>query len=76
MNRVKFVFICIFLALMFNPLFSAEVSEKQDIAIFGLTHYDHDIPQGVLGYTDSSINHIFINLKRFSVIGYGDYRLE
>ncbi|UCB45175.1 MAG: hypothetical protein JSV25_13305 [Spirochaetota bacterium] len=76
MNRVKFVFICIFLALLFNPLFSAEVSEKQDIAIFGLTHYDHDIPQGVLGYTDSSINHIFINLKRFTVIGYGDYRLE
>jgi hypothetical protein len=58
------------------PLYSAEVSERQDIAIFGLTYYSHKIPDDVLGYVDSSINHIFVNLKRFNVLGYGDYRME
>ncbi len=57
-------------------LFSAEVSERQDLAIFGLTYYSYNIPDGVLGYVDSSINHVFVNLKRFNVLGYGNYRME
>ena len=58
------------------PLYSAEVSERQDLAIFGLTYYSYKIPDDVLGYVDSSINHVFVNLKRFNVIGYGNYRME
>ncbi len=57
-------------------LFSAEVSERRDLAIFGLTYYSYNIPDGVLGYVDSSINHVFVNLKRFNVLGYGNYRME
>ena len=58
------------------PLFCAEVSEKQDIAIFGLTARTFDIPTEVLQYIDSSMNNVFVNLKRFNVLGYGDYRIE
>jgi hypothetical protein len=57
-------------------VFSAEVSEEQDIAIFGLTTYEYNVPGDVIGYVHSSINHEFVTLKRFNVIGYGDYRLE
>ena len=57
-------------------LFSVEVSEKQDIAIFGLTYYSYEVPEDVLGYIDSSINHQFVGLKRFNVLGYDNYRLE
>jgi hypothetical protein len=57
-------------------LFSAEVTEQQDLAIFGLTHYSYNIPDDVLVYVDSSINHVFVNLKRFNVLGYGNYRME
>ncbi|RKY01448.1 MAG: hypothetical protein DRP54_03705, partial [Spirochaetes bacterium] len=56
--------------------FGAEVSEKQDIAIFGLTYYNYSIPSEILGYIDSSISNVFINLKRFNVLGYGNYRIE
>jgi hypothetical protein len=58
------------------PLFCAEVSKKQDIAIFGLTARTFDIPTDVLQYIDSSMNNVFVNLKRFNVLGYGDYRIE
>jgi hypothetical protein len=56
--------------------FSAEVSEKMDIAIFGLTYYSYDIPDNVLGYIDSSVKHEFVGLKRFNILGYGEYRME
>jgi len=58
------------------PLFCAEVSKKQDIAIFGLTARTFDIPTDVLQYIDSSMNNVFVNLKRFNVLGFGDYRIE
>jgi hypothetical protein len=58
------------------PLFSAEVSEKKDIAIFGLAARTFDIPTDVIPYIDNSINNAFVNLKRFNVLGYGDYRIE
>ncbi|MFW6138484.1 MAG: hypothetical protein ACOC7U_04850, partial [Spirochaetota bacterium] len=63
-----FLFPCIVLGV--------EVSEKKDIAIFGVTRYSYNIPDEVLGYTDTSINNVFTNLKRFSVLGYGDYRIK
>jgi len=76
MDKIFFAVGILLFILSVTPLFSAEVSEQQDIAIFGLTYYSYDVPTNVLGYVDSSINHVFVNLKRFNVLGYGDYRLE
>ncbi len=76
MKTLRFIpFIILFLFLT-HLLFPLEVSEKKDIAIFGLTYYSYEIPEDMLGFTDSSINHIFINLKRFNVLGYGQYRID
>lgn len=77
MRRILYLLPLIVLSvLLVQPLLAAEVSEKQDIAIFGLTSYSHDIPEDILGFTDSSIGHVFVNLKRFNVLGYGEYRLD
>ena len=70
------LFLFIFLFFTAGAIFSVEVSERQDIAIFGLTYYSYDIPGDVLGYVDSSINYVFIKMKRFNVLGYGKYRME
>jgi hypothetical protein len=76
MRRLLFIaFLFIFITTS-GMVFSAEVSGEQDIAIFGLTTYDYKVPDEVIGYVHSSINHEFVSLKRFKVIGYGDYRLE
>ncbi len=71
-----FLWFLLLLAVPAGSVFAAEVSEEQDIAIFGLTSYDYAIPDATLGYVDNSINNTFIGLKRFNVLGYGDYRIE
>lgn len=70
------IFLFLYLFFAAGLLFSVEVSEQQDLAIFGLTYYAYDIPDDVLGFADSSINNVFVNLKRFNVLGYGNYRME
>ncbi len=72
----RFLLIALLFITTSGMVFAAEVSEEQDIAIFGLTTYDYNVPEEVIGYVHSSINHEFVSLKRFNVIGYGDYRLE
>jgi hypothetical protein len=75
--KKRFLFLLLFAVFSVSmPLYSAEVSERKDLAIFGLTYYSHKIPDDVLGYVDSSINHVFVNMKRFNVLGYGNYRIE
>jgi hypothetical protein len=76
MKRLLTWFLLIIGVFLAQPLLAVEVSESQDIAIFGLTRYSHDIPEDILGFTDSSISHVFVNLKRFNVLGYGEYRLD
>lgn len=76
MKKIVLLLSSVFLFCLPGLLFSAEISERQDLAIFGLTYYSYDIPDDVLGYVDSSISHVFINLKRFNVLGYGNYRIE
>ncbi len=76
MKKIVLLLSSVFLFCLPGFLFSAEISERQDLAIFGLTYYSYDIPDSVLGYVDSSISHVFINLKRFNVLGYGNYRIE
>jgi hypothetical protein len=72
----KVGFALIFLCCGVFSIEAAEISEKQDIAIFGITHSAYTIPDDVLEYAESSINYVFINLKRFNVLGYGEYRME
>ena len=76
MKKIVLLLSSVFLFCLPGFLFSAEISERKDLAIFGLTYYSYDIPDSVLGYVDSSISHVFINLKRFNVLGYGNYRIE
>jgi len=66
----------IFFIFPFTETQAIEVSEKQDLAIFGLTRSVYDVPEDVLVFADSSIKHVFVNLKRFDVLGYGQYRIE
>lgn len=76
MKKVLFCFSFAYLLFLATLGGAVEISEKQDIAIFGLTYYSYRIPDDVLSYSDSSINHVFVNLKRFNVLGYGEYRIE
>jgi len=63
------------LLLCFSFLFGQEVSEKKEIAIFSLSYSDWSIPDGALGLVDQSIQNVFVNLKRFDIIGM-TYRLN
>ncbi len=75
-KNMVILYCILFFVMSAATLFSAEVSQKQDIAIFGLTSSVKSVPPSVLEYTYSSINHVFIKLKRFNVLGYGDYSLQ
>lgn len=75
-KMVLFVTIVSVLFLIPISFFGAEITKKQDIAILGLTYYNYSLPDEIIGYIDSSINNVFINLKRFNVLGYGNYRIE
>ena len=58
-----------------GSLFSQNVSEKKEIAVFALAYSGWDIPSGVLGAVDDAVKEVFVNLGRFEVIGM-TYRLE
>jgi hypothetical protein len=58
-----------------NAAGAAEISERQDIAVFGVTASGQGLPESSLAYIDSSITQVLVNLKRFNVLGYGEYRL-
>lgn len=74
--RVRLFLLALTFLLLPAALYCAEVTAQQDIAIFGVTTYAFDIPDEVLVYADTSIDNAFINLKRFNVLGFGDYRME
>jgi hypothetical protein len=62
--------IALILCIVFGgALFSQQVSEKKDIAVFGLSYYDWNIPQAAIGMVDSQISDVFINLGRFNILG-------
>ena len=73
---LKKTLIILFLVVVcFSFAFGQEISEKKEIAIFGLSYTDWSIPDGALGLVDQSIQNVFINLKRFDIIGMS-YRLD
>ena len=70
------IFLLLFIFLSFDLSLSAEISEKKDIAIFGVSSHIAGVSNSLVYYIDSSINHYFIKQKRFNVLGYGNYRLK
>ncbi len=58
-----------------SAVFSQEVSERKEIAIFSLGYSDWNIPDEALGMVDQSIQNVFIGLNRFDIIG-TQYRLK
>ena len=69
-------------AIVFALLFSIcwqttaqEISEKKELSVFKLSYYDQEIPDSALGSIDEEIKGVFINLRRFDVIGMA-YRLS
>jgi hypothetical protein len=74
--RARLILLALTFLLLPAALYCAEVTAQQDIAIFGVTSYAFDIPGEVLGYADTSIDNVFVNLKRFNVLGFGNYRIE
>lgn len=76
MRKTLFIAGILFSLFFAGTLHAVEVSEEKDIAIFGLTAGNLSVPSEVLTYAESSIANEFIQLKRFNVLGYENYRLE
>ena len=52
-----------------------EISEKNDLAVFALSHYQWQIPGGAFSLVDDQIRNVFEGIGRFNVIGM-EYRLD
>ena len=76
MKRTFFIAVLLICLSVSTALHAVEVSERKDIAIFGLSAGSLYVPMEVLTYAESSISNEFIDLKRFNVLGYENYRLE
>ncbi len=74
MKKAFFSFFLVSILFVTFPAFSQEVYKKKDIAVFNLSYYQWNIPPGVLGRIDEEIRGVFVNLRRFNVIGM-NYRL-
>ncbi len=72
---MKRVPVFLFFLAACSLLFSQEVSEKQEIAVFKLGYYGWQVPPQAMGSIDQQILDVFINLGRFNVIG-TTYRME
>jgi hypothetical protein len=49
---------------------AANVSEKQQLAVFALGYYGYDIPAEALGSIDAQVMQVFAGMKRFEIIGF------
>ncbi|HUV07755.1 MAG TPA: hypothetical protein VMX75_08480 [Spirochaetia bacterium] len=70
----RLTLILLVLSIAGGVIFSQEISEKKELAVFKLSYWDYDIPQSAIGSIDEEIKSVFINLGRFNVIGM-TYRL-
>jgi len=71
MNRkIMAIVAATLLFLSANALFAQPaVSQKKEIAIFGLGYYGWNIPKETLGTIDIDIQRVFIDLGRFTIFG-------
>ncbi|MBT3272681.1 MAG: hypothetical protein HN368_05980 [Spirochaetales bacterium] len=76
MKRGFILCISVLMLLMVVSFVAAqEISEKQELAIFSLSHYRWQIPGGALALVDEQMKAVFVNLGRFNVVGM-TYRLD
>jgi len=70
MTKVKILTLIVLLSIMFGNVivFSQEVSEKKEVAVFKLSYYNWSIPNQVLGSIDAQIRNVIVNLGRFKVL--------
>ena len=68
-KKCKAALLIVLVLTIGTTVFSQEISEKQDLAVFKLSYYDYDIPRGALGSIDEELKAVFINIGRFRVIG-------
>jgi len=73
LKKALIIFSLIIISFSFS--FGQDISEKKEIAIFSLSYSDWSIPDGALGLVDQSIQNVFVNLKRFDILGMS-YRLN
>ncbi len=69
--KAKLALVALAFAVALSPALAQEVkvSEKQDIAVFGLGYYGWNIPVQSLGHIDMEIQKVFVDMGRFTVIG-------
>ncbi len=72
----KLFFLIVFAIAFVNMSYSEgpEVSEKQDVSVFGV-YSSYNMPSAAVMYFDDQMIGIFNSMKRFKVIGY-QYRLD
>lgn len=71
----KALFFVLLIVIGGSLIMAQEVSEKKEIAVFGLSYYGYKIPSQALGLVDEQIKNVFVNLGRFTVLGM-NYRLS
>jgi hypothetical protein len=71
MKRIYATALCIIFSILIGASLFAQptVSEKQDVAVFGLGYYGWNIPYETLGSIDNEIQKVFVDLGRFNIIG-------
>jgi hypothetical protein len=65
-KKIQAIALIIFM-LTASFVFSQEISEKKEIAIFHLSYYKWSIPDEILGGIDEEIKSVFVNLGRFNI---------
>mgnify|MGYP005840477985 CR=1 FL=1 len=68
-RRIIGLFVMVLLGVGFLSAQQAEISKKQDVAVFALGYYGYNIPLEVLANVDAEIQGVFVNLGRFNVLG-------
>ncbi len=58
----------ILVTIVVSTVAGQEVTEKRDIAVFGLEYEQYRVPPAALAVVDGQIRDVFVNLGRFNVI--------
>lgn len=69
MKKILVVLIILFTVGQYSQ--AQQVYEKKEIALFSLGYYDTGIPSNVIGSLDTGIGELFLDMKRFKVLGIG-----
>ena len=73
MKKTKIFIAGLVAAILLSGRLAAQaptVSEKKDVAVFSLGYYGWAIPLETLGSIDQEIQKVFVDLGRFTILGY------